>query len=64
MSTGELVANRHRCAVSWINITFTISPPPVLSYSMILVEIATRSDLNSVSTAGICEDHDLPSTLV
>lgn len=51
MSTGELVANRHGCAVSWMNITFTISPPPVLSYSMILVEIATRSDLNSVSTA-------------
>lgn len=31
----------------------------LLSYSMILVEIATRSDLNSVSMAAISEEHNL-----
>lgn len=43
-----------------MKITFPVSPPPVLSYSMILVEIATRSDLNSVSKATLPKGRDPP----
>lgn len=43
-----------------MKIPFPLSPPPVLSYSMILVEIATRSDLNSVSKATLPKGRDPP----
>lgn len=49
-----------RYAASWMTIPFPLSPPPVLSYSMILVEIATRSDLNSVSKATLPKGRDPP----
>ena len=36
--------------------------PPLLSYSMILVEIATRSDLISVSMTAMSVDYNLRRT--
>lgn len=41
------------------NNTLSLLFPPLLSYSMILVEIATRSDLSSVSMAVVSEDYNL-----
>ena len=41
------------------NTVLSLLFPPLLSYSMILVEIATRSDLISVSMTAFPEDYNL-----
>lgn len=41
------------------NKTLSLLSPPLCSYSMILVEIATRSDLISVSMIAVSEDYNL-----
>lgn len=59
-SGPECIGTREKC---WVAAAAekNKTPSPLFSYSMILVEIASRSDLSAVSMAAIPDDYTLRS---